>query len=98
MPLGVLAIAMGVAAFRTGWMIPPARRSVRQPRLYGFGAVLVGVGLLASVVTYYALHVGAVERDPWLAFIGNFLELIGMTQIAASRRSPRHARAPHRTA
>ncbi|GGU93205.1 hypothetical protein GCM10010275_33100 [Streptomyces litmocidini] len=94
-PFGVVAIAMGVAAFRTGWVIAPARRSVRRPRVYGIGAVLVGTGLLASVAAYFVLPIDVVSRDPWLAFVGNFLELIGIALVTASRRSPRCGRAPH---
>ncbi|MBB4986138.1 MULTISPECIES: hypothetical protein [Streptomyces] len=96
-PFGVTAIGMGVAAFRTGWMITPARRSVRQPRVYGVGLALAGLGLLTAVATYFSLPSDVVSRDPWLAFVGNFLELTGVALIASSRRSPRHGRAPHPT-
>ncbi|MER5204927.1 hypothetical protein [Streptomyces sp. NPDC002825] len=96
-PFGVVAIAMGVVAFRTGWMIAPARRSVRQPRVYGLGAALVGLGLLAAVVLYFTLPADVASRDPWLPFVGNFLELTGVALIASSRRNPRGARTPHAT-
>ncbi|AJF66619.1 hypothetical protein [Streptomyces vietnamensis] len=97
-PFGVAAIAMGVAAFRTGWMIPPARRSVRRPRVYGVGATLVGTGLLVSVATYFLLsrdRSDDVVSHPWLAFTGNAVELVGIAFVLASRLHPRHGRAPH---
>ncbi|MGW8766277.1 hypothetical protein ACWGN5_27695 [Streptomyces sp. NPDC055815] len=94
-PFGVVAIAMGVVAFRTGRMIAPARRSVRQPRVYGLGLALAGLGLLTSVVTYFTLPVDVASREPWLPFVGYFLELMGIALIASSRRSPRRGRAPH---
>ncbi|MFF0478290.1 hypothetical protein [Streptomyces sp. NPDC004284] len=94
-PFGMAAIAMGAVAFRRGWVMAPARRSVRQPRVYGAGLALLGLGLLTSVVTYFTLPVDVASRDPWLPFAGYFLELIGAALIASSRRSPRHGRAPH---
>ncbi|MEU0399026.1 hypothetical protein ABZ318_02060 [Streptomyces sp. NPDC006197] len=97
-PLGVVAIAMGAAAFRTGWMIAPARRSVRRPRVYGVGVTLVGTGLLVSVAAYVLLSrywSDEAMSHPWLVFLGNAVELVGITFIAASRRSPRHVRASH---
>ncbi|MEU2230113.1 hypothetical protein [Streptomyces vietnamensis] len=93
------AIAMGAVAFRTGWMMAPARRSgILQPRTYGFGLALLGLGLLTSVVTYFTLSDDVVSRDPWLPFTGYFLELIGAALIASSRRNPRRGRAPRPTA
>ncbi|MEU4066895.1 hypothetical protein AB0F25_31655 [Streptomyces wedmorensis] len=98
MPLGVVAIVMGVAAFRTGWMIAPARRGVRRPRVYGVGAVLAGVGLLIMGTTYFVLsgdEAAVLWSHPWLAVVGNSFELAGIAFIAASRRAPRHAPAAH---
>ncbi|MEX0173424.1 hypothetical protein [Streptomyces sp. LMG1-1-1.1] len=94
MPFGVVAIVRGVAAFRTGWMIAPARRSVRRPRVYGVGVVMAGTGVLVAGATYFALaEAGALSDHPWFALVGNGVELAGIAFIAASRWAPRPVRA-----
>ncbi|WP_158718970.1 hypothetical protein [Streptomyces globisporus] len=98
MPLGVVAIVLGVIAFRTGWMLPPSRRGVRQPRLYGVGAAVAGVGLLYLGVTYFVLsddRPDALSSNPWAALAGNGLELFGIALIAASHLRPRRGRSTH---
>ncbi|MEU6165258.1 hypothetical protein [Streptomyces tanashiensis] len=97
MPLGVVAIVLGVIAFRTGWMIPPSRRSVRQPRVYGVGVALTGVGLLVMGATYFVLS-DALPGHPWLALVGNGVELVGIAVIAASHLRPRRGRPAHHPA
>ncbi|WP_426365350.1 hypothetical protein [Streptomyces sp. E-08] len=95
MPLGVAAITLGVIAFRTGWMLPPSRRGVRQPRLYGVGVALAGVGLVTMGLTYLVLSADTRASRPWLALIGNGVELVGIALIGASHLRPRRGRSAH---
>ncbi|MFC9591197.1 hypothetical protein [Streptomyces sp. NPDC056944] len=97
MPLGVVAIVLGVIAFRTGWMIPPSRRGVRQPRLYGVGAAVAGGGLLLMGVSYFVLagRPDGLSSNPWLALAGNGVELAGIALVAASHLRPWRGRSAH---
>ncbi|MFI1715288.1 hypothetical protein [Streptomyces litmocidini] len=94
-PFGVLAIVMGAVAFRTGWMIAPARRTVRRPRVYGVGAMVMGAGVLTSTAVYFAVRIGALPGPPWGALAGNALVFAGAAFVAASRLRPRHGQGPH---
>ncbi|WP_369145795.1 hypothetical protein [Streptomyces sp. R44] len=95
MPFGVLAVVLGVVAFRRGWMIPPARRHVRRPRVYGVGVALTGVGLLVSDAVWMGVREGLLPNPPWGALAGNAVLLVGIAFIAASYLRPRHGRSPH---
>lgn len=97
MPVGVLAIVMGVVAFRTGWVIRPARRSVRRPRVYGVGVMVMGAGILTSGAAYFVARLGDLSGPPWGALVGNALVLVGIAFVAASYLLPPRGRAPHPT-
>ncbi|MFH8625343.1 hypothetical protein ACH4A8_26255 [Streptomyces vietnamensis] len=95
LPLGVLGIVLGVVAFRKGWMIPPARRHVRRPRVYGVGVALAGVGLLVSDAVWIGVREGLLSNPPWTALVGNAVLLTGSAFIAASYLLPRRGNDPH---
>jgi hypothetical protein len=48
--VSVLGAVSGVAAIRTGWVLPWLRRRTLRPRLWGYGVLLMSVFLAAQVV------------------------------------------------
>ncbi|MCZ0980753.1 hypothetical protein O1L60_22050 [Streptomyces diastatochromogenes] len=89
---------LGLVAFRKGWMIPPARRRVRRPRVYGAGVALTGVGLLVSDAVWLGVRDGLLPNPPWGALAGNGVLLVGIAFVAASYLHPRRGNAPRPTA
>ncbi|MGW2821712.1 hypothetical protein ACWC24_11985 [Streptomyces sp. NPDC001443] len=86
MVLGLLFMALGVASIRTGWTLPWARRHVRHPRLYGTGALLMGMSCVLQGLFFF----DALPTLSWEArfLSGNGLLLGGMLVLAASQLLP----------
>lgn len=87
MLLGVLAIAMGIATLRTGWVLPTARRHVTRPHLHGIGALLAGAPILLHGLVYFHLLPGV----SWnVRFFGaNALQFAGFLFIVLSQMPKR---------
>ncbi|SCD70380.1 hypothetical protein GA0115243_103870 [Streptomyces sp. ScaeMP-e83] len=97
--LGLLLIAMGSAALRTGWIVPTARRHVTRPRLYGCGALLMGASLVLQSLMYF----GALPGLSWEArFLGGNALLLGgvllmlVSQLLPTRRDSTSGARPGR--
>ncbi|MFF7013748.1 MULTISPECIES: hypothetical protein [Streptomyces] len=90
--LGLLMIAMGTAALRTGWIVPTARRHVTRPRLHGCGVLLMGATLAVQSLTYF----GALPSPSPQARSagGNALLLGGMLLLLVSQSLPRRRDSP----
>ncbi|MEV5795999.1 MULTISPECIES: hypothetical protein [unclassified Streptomyces] len=92
MLVGVLAVAMGIATLRTGWVLPTARRHVTRPHLHGIGALLAGAAVFLHGLVYFHILPGV----SWnVRFFGvNALQLAGLLLIVLSqlpkRRHPGH--------
>jgi hypothetical protein len=43
-------VVCGAVAVRTGWVLPWQRRHIVRPRMWGYGGMLFGVGLLVQMV------------------------------------------------
>lgn len=93
MLMGLLAITVGLVTLRTGWLLPPARRSVTRPRLHGLGGLLLGMSLVLQGLFYFSI----LPSVSWeirffggnaLLFTG--LLLISSGQLMARRRGPAH--------
>ncbi|WP_327269326.1 hypothetical protein OG233_18920 [Streptomyces sp. NBC_01218] len=88
--LGLLVIALGIVALRTGWILPTTRRHVTRPRLYGLGGLLTG----ASVLVQSLLYFGILPSVAWdvrfyggIAFLLAGLFLIALSQLLPLRRN-----------
>jgi hypothetical protein len=81
--LGLLAMAEGTAAIRTGWTSPWPRRRVIPPRIYGLGAALTGVPLVVQGLFYFRI----VPSPSWdYHFLGtNALMLVGIILMGAGQ-------------
>lgn len=93
MVLGALLIACGIASLRTGWVPPWVRRRVTRPRLFGLGALLVGVPEVVQGPLYFQNAFGL----SWeVRFLGcNVLTFAGLALLAAGQLLPPKA-AAHR--
>ncbi|MFE6099049.1 hypothetical protein ACFVQ4_03700 [Streptomyces laurentii] len=59
--LGIAGGVCGVAALRTGWILPWQRRHVRRPALHGWALLVMGGSLVAQ-----AANLGTVPTGPFL--------------------------------
>jgi hypothetical protein len=77
--VGLLALLAGAISLRTGRPLPGVRRPVRQPRLHGLGAVLIGVACLLQGF----FHFGVIPSPSWeVRFFGaNALLLCGLVLL-----------------
>ncbi|MCZ4102940.1 hypothetical protein C8250_038995 [Streptomyces sp. So13.3] len=84
-----LIAAVGLAAVTRGWVLPRNRRHVRNPRLYGWGQLIVAFALCWQLVF------GMLSRDPetraWGTLTGAVMLVAGfivafMGQLTSSRR------------
>ncbi|MFF7492984.1 hypothetical protein [Streptomyces rubiginosohelvolus] len=84
--LGLLAIALGIVALRTGWILPTARRHVTRPKLHGLGALLMGASPLLQSLFYFRI----LPSVSWEVrfFGGNVFLLAGLLLIALSQLLP----------
>ncbi|MBG7702389.1 hypothetical protein HCJ76_30980 [Streptomyces sp. MC1] len=81
MVVGVVALVFGSVSLRTGRALPGGRRRVRQPRLQGLGAALIGVACLLQGF----FHFGLTPSPSWeVRFFGaNTLILSGLVLLMA---------------
>ncbi|GHB08209.1 hypothetical protein ACIQRS_29655 [Streptomyces termitum] len=86
--MGLLVITLGVAALRTGWVLPVSRRHVTRPRLYGAGALVLGASLLLPGLSALRLLPGVSEETRLLG--GTGLLLAGLLLLLVSQLSPLH--------
>ncbi|MFH8935394.1 hypothetical protein [Streptomyces griseosporeus] len=89
MVFGVLLVALGVAALRTGWTLPWARGRVTRMRMYGWGAVLVGVNPVVQGLFYFRIAPDLswnVRFFSMNALLFTGLLLIGVSQMRLPRR------------
>jgi phosphoglycerol transferase MdoB-like AlkP superfamily enzyme len=92
--LGVLAIALGILALRTGWVAPTVRRQVTRPKLHGLGALLAGTSVLLQSLFYFRILPSASWEVRFFggnAFLFAGLLLIVLSQLLRPRQSPDHA-------
>ncbi|MET9368075.1 hypothetical protein ABZY00_09510 [Streptomyces griseoflavus] len=89
--VGLLMIASGVGTLRTGWVLPSARRHVVRPKLYGLGALFMGVSLLLQGLLYFRLLPGVPSEVRYAG--GNALLLGGLLLVALSQLLPRRGAA-----
>ncbi|MFI8370058.1 hypothetical protein [Streptomyces sp. NPDC085466] len=84
--MGLLAIALGIVALRTGWILPTARRHVTRPKLHGLGVLLMGASPLLQSLFYFRI-LPSVSWDVRF-FGGNAILLAGLLLIALSQLLP----------
>ncbi|MET9349213.1 hypothetical protein [Streptomyces termitum] len=86
--VGLLVIALGVVALRTGRVLPVSRWHVTRPRLYGAGVLVLGASLLLPGLSALHLLPGVPEEARFLG--GTGLLLAGMVLLLVSQLSPLH--------
>ncbi|MFJ6568300.1 hypothetical protein ACIQNU_12805 [Streptomyces sp. NPDC091292] len=91
--IAVLAAAEGVAAVRTGWVLPWIRRRVLRPRLWGYGMLITSIGVPLALTTPVFLGRSDALRDP-VVFIGYVLIVGGCVVQAFGYRLDPADRAP----
>ncbi|MFD8211257.1 hypothetical protein ACFV2S_33240 [Streptomyces sp. NPDC059695] len=81
--LAALLVAGGVAALRTGWVMPWQRRWVHRPRLFGWAMVTVAgsAAFQASTALIAPRGIGAVAQGAALGLL-----LAGMILLTLSQR------------
>jgi hypothetical protein len=88
--IAVYSVVTGVAALRTGWMMPWARRRILRPRLWGYAH------LLASVCCLVQLTVGVFLKGSDAEFTFSYpagvLMSIGFPWLIWAARRPGRAR------
>ncbi|MFD3994464.1 hypothetical protein [Streptomyces sp. NPDC058548] len=84
--LGVLLVVGGVAAIRTGWVLPFQRRRVSHARLFGWAQLVMAVAFGIQVGGYF---LGEGEARSVLGVVA-LLALLGglVLVIVAQRPSP----------
>jgi hypothetical protein len=87
--MSVLGVVGGLAAIRTGWVLPWLRRRTLRPRLWGYGVLLMSVFLAAQVV---AGAVAGPHSQPLAIGAGLVLMLIGLGLMRASQQPGRTTR------
>jgi hypothetical protein len=85
--LTVLVAVSGVAAIRTGWMLPNQRRHVLRPRLFGYAQVLLSVCLAVQLAG--ALFLSGSDARSLVTYGGTALMLGVPALIWASQRPAR---------
>ncbi|MER7173987.1 hypothetical protein [Streptomyces mesophilus] len=86
--VGLLAIALGIVALRTGWTVPTARRHVTTPKFHGLGALLMGASLVLHSLVYVLGDVLPIVSWEARFFGGNALLIAGMVLIVLSYLLP----------
>lgn len=89
-PVGVLAVfvaVLGVLAIRSGWLLPPQRKHILRPRLFGYAQLLVAAGLAAQLAAAVAFSSDQVEGSVRFAGLGVMLVAPGL--IWAAQRPAR---------
>ncbi|CAM5528059.1 hypothetical protein [Streptomyces pilosus] len=81
--VGLLMVASGVGTLRTGWVVPSARRHVARPKLYGLGALLIGVSILLQGLMYFRVLPSVPPEARYVG--GNALLLGGLLLVALSQ-------------
>ncbi|MEU7022992.1 hypothetical protein ABZ990_20355 [Streptomyces sp. NPDC046203] len=87
---GVVLGAGGIAALRTGWILPWHRRHVRRPALHGWALPAMGVAFAAqAAVLLISFESGRLPQGLPLAASGILVAgvlLLGLAQRGPSRR------------
>ncbi|WP_432044074.1 hypothetical protein [Streptomyces cadmiisoli] len=82
--VALLIAASGVAAITRGWVLPWNRRHIRRVRLYGWGQLIVAVGLCWQVV--FGLLVSGIGVRQFMTLTGSGLLLAGLIVMMVSQR------------
>ncbi|MFJ9523187.1 hypothetical protein ACIRPK_33705 [Kitasatospora sp. NPDC101801] len=83
-------LVTGLAAVIRGWLLPTSRRHVHNPRLHGWGQLLMALALTWQVLI--RLAGGDTGPLPRGLITGGGLQLTGLILLFISQRQPRHHR------
>ncbi|MET7382010.1 hypothetical protein ABZT08_24850 [Streptomyces sp. NPDC005526] len=75
--------AMGVAAIRTGWVLPWGAHKILRPRLWGSGSLVLAVG--AALFMSPVASPGLADRFAVLPVVGWAVFLVGLVIQMAAR-------------
>ncbi|MGX1675422.1 hypothetical protein [Streptomyces sp. NPDC055400] len=86
--LALLFAVLGVAAVTRGWVLPMNRRRVRNPRLYGWGQLVVAFALCWQAIFLVISDPGT---RAWGTLIGSVVLVVGLGvmlvgQLAGNRQ------------
>ena len=87
--LAVLVAVSGIAAVRSGWMLPTQRKYIVRPRLFGY-AQLVIAAVLATQIAAAVLVTGD-EAQGYVGYAGMALMVAVPGLVWASQRPDRAA-------
>ncbi|MFE6553354.1 hypothetical protein ACFVHS_33860 [Streptomyces sp. NPDC057746] len=85
--LALLVAASGVAALTRGWVFPLTRPRVRRVRLYGWGQLVLALGLCWQVV--FRLVINDPGTRQWVILSGGVLLLAGVIVMGVSQHTGR---------
>ncbi|MFJ8197542.1 hypothetical protein [Streptomyces sp. NPDC096152] len=75
--------AMGVAAIRTGWLLPWGAYLILRPRLWGYGSLVLAAG--AALFMSPVAFPGLADRFAVLPVVGWAVFLVGLVMQMAAR-------------
>ncbi|MEV7282365.1 hypothetical protein [Streptomyces sp. NPDC093111] len=86
--LGIAFLAGGIAAIRTGWLLPLQRRHVRRPELFGWAQIVMATAFFVQggslLLGDAGVRMGGSTIGMGLLFIG----LLASVVAQMSRRTP----------
>ncbi|MFF3684456.1 hypothetical protein [Streptomyces sp. NPDC002187] len=89
--LAVLVAVSGVAAVRTGWMLPNQRKHVIRPRLFGYAQLLLSVCLGTQLAG--ALFLSGSDMRSAVTYGGTAL-MLGVPALVWASQRPGRADSP----
>ncbi|MEU0373610.1 hypothetical protein ABZ070_25745 [Streptomyces sp. NPDC006283] len=87
--LAALVAVSGIAAVRSGWMLPTQRKYIVRPRLFGYAQLVIAAVLVMQIAG--AVLVSGAEAQGYVRYAGMALMLAVPGLVWASQRPDRAA-------
>ncbi|MGW5276639.1 hypothetical protein ACWEQP_29645 [Streptomyces sp. NPDC004044] len=82
--MSTLAVVEGIAAIRTGWVVPWLRNKVFRPRLWGYASLLLAACLALQIFDSPKTHFPFGGLGVIVGFIGSAMMVVARRPAKAS--------------